>query len=161
MQERRNSIANALELRLFCTNPSACHRYHDLFCDEIYGTCLLIPEHVRRLLSNEYHTKACYILLAFSLSFVILTVLWGNSKQLTRPFWYQHYFLWVHKVQSHGMDYFACQMQSFVFKSETGSKDLLNSHENKLLELWSGLNLKLWYHNDNDIYTVEFTSRIG
>ena len=28
MQERRNSIADALELRLFCTNPSKCeHQY--------------------------------------------------------------------------------------------------------------------------------------
>ena len=27
MQERRNSIANALELRLSCINPSKYHRY--------------------------------------------------------------------------------------------------------------------------------------
>ena len=27
MQERRNSIANALELRLSCTNPSVCYTY--------------------------------------------------------------------------------------------------------------------------------------
>ena len=28
MQERCNSIANALELRLSCTNPSICNKSH-------------------------------------------------------------------------------------------------------------------------------------
>ena len=31
MQERRNSIATALELRLFCTNPSMC-RLQNIDC---------------------------------------------------------------------------------------------------------------------------------
>ena len=31
MQERRNSIANALELRLSCTNPSICRDNNIIF----------------------------------------------------------------------------------------------------------------------------------
>ena len=37
VQERRNSIANALELRLSCTNPSICDRaFYRILMDEMH-----------------------------------------------------------------------------------------------------------------------------
>ena len=32
VQEKSNSIANALELRLFCTNPSIWGQFYEFFC---------------------------------------------------------------------------------------------------------------------------------
>ena len=40
MQERRNSIANALELRLSCTKPSKCSMW--LQSDDFFGYCILV-----------------------------------------------------------------------------------------------------------------------
>ena len=45
MQERRNSIANALELRLSCTNPSNWYTYHSTYSSRWFqwhcGDCVL------------------------------------------------------------------------------------------------------------------------
>ena len=56
MQERRNSIANALELRLSCTNPSK-------WCDELFMCVCLLPMYLHPVFICILHIDeiCCYL----------------------------------------------------------------------------------------------------
>ena len=57
VQERRNSIANALELRLSCTNPSTCAAVHiQVAYFKTAVTALL--NYCRFTLSHQYHADS-------------------------------------------------------------------------------------------------------
>ena len=43
MQERCNSIANALELHLSCTNPSTWHHRSQSTLEQVIACCLMVP----------------------------------------------------------------------------------------------------------------------
>ena len=63
MQERRNSIANALELRLSCTNPSIyIYEYLCIVCPSSRSrTCILCTGLVSCILCNLWHHKQAHI----------------------------------------------------------------------------------------------------